>query len=202
MNRIQQQLNQADRYSNFVGLMRWVLPAGAALLLVLLFVWPSTVSVRSSLPPDTSGLREIINLTYRGFNKEDEPFTVTATRAVQEGTLEDVIQLTDVTARLERSGGGWVSLTAKAGAYTQKLNQVQLTGHVHLTDDQGYDVITEQADINLTTPAQAWGDKPVNGQGPKGNVKAQGFRITDEGKTVMFTGRARMELPPGNSQGK
>lgn len=195
MTPVEQQLARAGQYSRFVGLMRWALPAAAVVLLLLLFVWPSATTSPRDLPQANSGFREMTNLKYTGLNAKNEPFSVTATRAVQQGSLEDMVQLSDVAGRLERTGGGWVNIASQTGSYDQKANRVQLTGAVHLTDDTGYDVTTELANIDLNTPAQASGDKPVNGKGPKGAVKANGFRITDEGKTVIFTGRARLDLP-------
>jgi lipopolysaccharide export system protein LptC len=114
---------------------------------------------------------------------------------VQVGEVADSIDLETVTARLDRQGGGWVTITSQTGRYEQKANHVILTGQVHLKDDEGYDVVTEKAEINLAEPAHAFGDQPVTGMGPKGRINANGFRITDEGKTVMFTGRATLNVP-------
>jgi hypothetical protein len=40
----------------------------------------------------------------------------------------------------------------------------------------------------------AEGDDPVEGHGPSGDVKAQGFRILDRGDKIIFTGKADMLL--------
>lgn len=185
----------AQRYSRFVSLMRWALPAAAAVLLVLLFGWPSLTSDLKDLPATTMGQREMTNLRYSGMNAKGEPMRVTAARAFQVGEVADSVDLETVSARLDRQGGGWVTLAAQTGRYEQKANRVILTGQVHLKDDQGYDVVTEKAEINLTEPAQAFGDQPVKGVGPKGTINANGFRITDDGKTVMMTGRASLTVP-------
>ena len=36
----------------------------------------------------------------------------------------------------------------------------------------------------------------MEGQGPFGYLKAEGFRITDKGGRILFTGKARLELRP------
>lgn len=185
----------AQRYSRFVGLMRWALPAAVVVLLIMLFGWPSLTADLRDLPPTTMGQREMTNLRYSSQNAKGEPMVVTAARAVQVGEVADSIDLETVTARLDRQGGGWVTITSQTGRYEQKANHVILTGQVHLKDDEGYDVVTEKAEINLAEPAQAFGDQPVTGTGPKGRINANGFRITDEGKTVMFTGRATLNVP-------
>jgi lipopolysaccharide export system protein LptC len=195
---VREQLEQASRYSRFVGLMRWALPAAAAVMLLLLFAWPNQLGAPRDLPQDSPSQREMTNPRYQGSNARGEPMTVTASRAVQVGSLEDVIDLTEVTARLERQGGGWVTLEAKNGQYLQKTNRVTLSGQVRLRDEAGYDILTDKAEIDLNTPAQAWGENKVTGRGPRGSINANGFRITDEGKTVMFTGRSRLVLPQGS----
>ena len=192
---LHEQFERADRYSRFVSLMRWALPAAAVVMLLMLFSWPNANGDPHSLPTTSAGEREITNLNYRGLNNKGEPMVVTAARAVQVGTVEDLIDLTTVTARLDRAGGGWVTLAAQTGRYDKKSNHVWLTGNVTLKDNGGYDLLTDKAEIDLNTPAQAWGDSKVTGRGPRGAINANGFRITDEGKTVVFTGRSRLILP-------
>lgn len=193
--RVREQLDAASRYSRFVALMRWTLPAAAGLMLLLLFVWPNQLGDVRNLPQDSTGQREMTNLRYQGLNAKGEPMVVTASKAVQMGSLEEVVDLADVSARLERMGGGWASLQSQTGRYDQKSNRVTLTGQVRLRDHEGYDVLTDRAEIDLNHPAQAWGESPVTGRGPRGSINANGFRLSDEGKTVMFTGRSRLVLP-------
>jgi lipopolysaccharide export system protein LptC len=40
----------------------------------------------------------------------------------------------------------------------------------------------------------AYGQEPIEGQGPFGNIKAQGFRVIDRGERVIFTGKAKMVI--------
>lgn len=194
---VREELEAAGRYSRFVVLMRWTLPAAAVVMLLLLLIWPNQNGDVRSLPPTTMGQREMTNLRYSGLNAKNEPMVVTATRAIQVGDMQQAIDLENVKGELQRTGGGWVRLESLKGRYDQQANRVTLTGQVHVTDNDGYDVITEKAEIALNSPAQAWGEAPVTGRGPQGNIKANGFKITDEGKTVMFTGRSRLVLPQG-----
>ncbi len=193
-----EQIDAASRYSRFVVLMRWAMPAAAVLMLLLLLVWPNANGDVRELPKATSvGQREMTNLRYTGLNAKGEPMVVTASRAIQMGDMNAPIDLQAVKGELTRSGGGWARLESNSGQYDQKANRVLLTGQVHITDDAGYDIVTETAEIDLNSPAQAWGQQPVTGKGPQGNIRANGFRITDEGKTVVFTGRSRLVLPQG-----
>jgi lipopolysaccharide export system protein LptC len=43
----------------------------------------------------------------------------------------------------------------------------------------------------------AQGNQPVAAQGPFGTLTADGFRLTDRGQVVLFTGKARVVLEGG-----
>jgi lipopolysaccharide export system protein LptC len=47
--------------------------------------------------------------------------------------------------------------------------------------------------VNLKDKS-AWGDKPVYAKGPKATVQSQGFKVVDNGQTVIFTGKAKVVL--------
>lgn len=194
---IREELAAAGRYSRFVGLMRRALPGAAAVMLIMLLVWPNQNGDVRNLPTTSMGQREMTNPRYSGVNNKGEPMVVVASRAIQVGDMKDAIDLENVKAELTRSSGGWVRIESLKGQYNQENNRIVLTGEVHLTDNDGYDVVTDKAEIDLNSPSQAWSDQPVTGKGPQGNIQANGFRITDEGKTVVFTGRSRLELPQG-----
>ena len=40
------------------------------------------------------------------------------------------------------------------------------------------------------------GDQPVEGQNADGTLAAEGFQVLNDGKTVIFTGRAYMKIYP------
>ena len=193
---VTRRLMSANRHSRFVSLMRYALPVAAVVLAVVLLSWPGASRVDSQALPQTSmSQREMINPHYRGVNRRGEPLEIQAARAVQSGDLESVVDLEAVRGRLVRSGGSFVDISADRGHYDQKENHLVLEGSVHIVDDAGYDLVTARAEVDLSTPAQAWGDQPVSGVGPQGRLSGNGFRITDEGKTVVVTGRAQIELP-------
>ncbi len=175
--------------------MRKALPLLAVLLGLLLVIWPAVKNGPRDLPPSSMGQREMTNLHYTGQNANGEPMDVTAQHAIQVGKLEDLIDLTTIVATLTRASGSTVTITADTGRYDQVKNHMTLTSNVHVLDGEGYDLVTDKAEIDLATPAKAWGDAPVSGTGPNGRkISAGGFRVTDAGKTVVFTGRGRLDL--------
>ena len=75
-----------------------------------------------------------------------------------------------------------------------------LNEQVNLFHDSGYEFRTESAVIDLTK-GTASGTVSVAGQGPFGNLKAEGFRLVDKGKTIYFMGKSKLTVFPGAGGG-
>jgi lipopolysaccharide export system protein LptC len=82
---------------------------------------------------------------------------------------------------------------AKQGAYHRDLETLQLAGGVDLVHDQGYEIRTPSANVDLTTKT-AEGNEPVAAKGPFGELSSQGFRVTERGAIIEFTGKSRLVL--------
>jgi lipopolysaccharide export system protein LptC len=187
-------------YSRFVGIMKIVLPSIAAVLLLLLVVWPrlSLVDDRfhigfAKISPDQVQTLTMVNARYFGVDERNHPFTVTADSATEEDPKAGIIVLAAPKADFATKSGANVYLQAEQGFYHQKSQMLELVGDVSLFHDQGYEIHTEEAEIDLVK-GNAVGSKPVDGHGPQGEMKGEGFRISDSGKQVEITGRSSLML--------
>lgn len=196
------------RYSRFVGLMKVVLPAVAAALLGLLIVWPrlspqrqaSTVSLSQ---PDAARVDNLSvrNPKYYGTDEKNLPFTVTADVATQLDPNNMVVTLEKPAADLVRGDGTGMVIDANIGFYRQKDDTLDLMGHVDLYRDDGYELHTESARVEIAKGA-ASGDQPISGQGPAGTLSGEGFTSTDRGRTIVFTGKSKAVLEVGQPHAK
>ncbi len=191
----------SDTYSVFVGLMKFVLPAVAFLLVTLVLLWPQikqtekgiTRSIMSSLSIEDIENLQIVQPRFTGVDEGERPFMLTADLARQETAKADLVTLSAPKADITLEGGAWLAMTAKAGAYYQKAKILHLSGEVSLFHDDGYTVQTDEARIDFNT-GSAEGNRPVIGEGPLGTLRAEGFRVYDEGDRLMFTGRSRLVI--------
>ncbi len=189
-------------YSRFVTLMKICLPAGALALAGLVVLWPQMQvsdkgfrpGVASVGPQDADHLR-MVNARFSGLNDKTMPYTVTAPLAVQDGPEADEIELTSPKTDITLKDGSWLAITADRGRYFQGRQILDLFGMVNLFHDSGYEFQSTRAHIDLVA-GTAEGDQPVTGQGPFGELTAEGFRISDKGKTVHFTGTAKLVIYP------
>ena len=192
----------SERYSSFVGMMKLVLPLGAALLVFIVVAWPylggRDAGISLSFASIGRGLAENVFMTnarFLGSDDKDQPYTLTAAVMTQDDADPDVIRLTKPKADILLNEGSWYALTADAGKLLRDSERLSLEGAVQIFSDAGYEFHTERAEIDLRA-SRAYGDAPIEGQGPFGVLNADRFRLETKGRVIHFEGRVRMILYP------
>ncbi len=187
-------------YTVFVQTMRLVLPVVTVALVLVVALWSEFVAIEEQFE-DTGGVLSIedaerLRMTqprYSGVDQDGQPFQVTADGAQRDETDKDLVLLENPVADVTLSDGAWVLLRAENGVYNQTSEVLNLDGDVQLFHDGGYEFHTPVAVIDLADGI-ASGDQGVVGNGPFGDVDADGFVIKDDGMTIEFTGRAMVTL--------
>ncbi len=186
-------------YTRFVGLLKVALPALAVGILMLLVAWPRLhEGGPPPAPPQAADTLEMSHARYVGVDEQQRPFSVDSEKAVRSAEAPEVIDLVKPRAEMTLEDGTWVFLSGDQGRYNEKTGKLLLLGHVDLVHDKGYEFRTDEAHVDVGA-GNAWGDRPVEGQGPFGEIFSQGFRLFDKGKTIVFLGQARLNLAPGAS---
>ncbi len=190
-------------YSRFVTWMKIFLPAVAVLLVVLIMVWPDLQSKDnrfrigfSSLKLDANGDPSMVNPRYLGSDKSKQTYSITADLARNLLSGDAAIELEMPKADIALADGTWLVLTAESGVYGKTQGKLDLVGSVNLFHDSGYEFRTAKASVDLKKGI-AISTMPVEGQGPFGTLKAQGFRLERNNKVIYFTGKSSMTLYPG-----
>ncbi|MBI2242214.1 MAG: LPS export ABC transporter periplasmic protein LptC [Magnetospirillum gryphiswaldense] len=190
----------SHRHSRRVAMLRVVLPASALVLLVLLVIWPSLKPMEkgfqlgfADLAPTSVENLSMVNAHFHGIDKRNNPFAVTADRGTEEDPKNGVMVLDNPKADFVTQSGAGVYIEAKLGTYYQQEQWLDLEGDVNLYHDQGYEMHTQRARVNLKD-SSAEGHDPVTGKGPQGRLDGQGFRLSDEGKKIVITGQSGMTL--------
>lgn len=188
-----------EAHSRFVSRAKIALPTLAVAVLLIVVAWPMLERRNQPFiaPPD-AGQLEMSDARYRGEDEKSRPFEVRAERATRSNSQSKLVDLVKPEAEMVLDGGSWITISAESGRYDRQSGQLTLQGHVTLYHDQGYEFTTDTAEID-TAAGTAWGNARVTGQGPFGDVDAAGFRLANEGKTIVFTGRARLVLPNGGA---
>lgn len=194
-------------YGRFVGFMRILLPTIATALIILVALWPQITDQqqRYSITPakiaaEAAKTLTMVNGVYSGIDEKRRPFTLTAESIKLSNTDRAIVDLTAPKADLLMEDGSWVAVTAREGTYDREKKMLHLRGAVNLFHDSGYEFHTEAAVIDMMA-GDAFGTDPVEGQGPFGNIKAEGFVIRNRGEQVNFTGKSDLLLYPREVQG-
>ncbi len=180
-----------------ITLSKFMLPAGALLLLSSIALWPelnragdTARLVMHGLSATIDGAR-LTNAHYNGVDERGRPYTVTASTATQRG--EDRIDLTVPNADMTMENGSWINVKSKQGVYMRKDEQLDLSKDVVLYRDDGITMTTDSATVAMKDGA-ASGSEVTHVEGPFGTLDATGFTTLDKGSAIQFWGPARLEM--------
>lgn len=201
---VQRERKLSRWHSRMVGLLKLVLPATALGLLGLVVLW-SELQDDPQQPPATpqtaEGISTMDRPRYFGVDSKEQPYSVVARSANQVVGNDDLIELAQPQAEITLDDGRWLALLAADGRYERAASRLLLTGDVTLYRDDGFEAHTALAHVDFTA-GDAWGDAPVEVHGPRGEILAEGFRIGDQGATLVFTGPAQLRMRAAGSGGE
>jgi lipopolysaccharide export system protein LptC len=190
-------------YSRFVATAKRLLPVVAALVIALVALWPHIHTKDnkfrigiSALQDGDSGMPTMVNPRYVGSDSENRPFSVTADLARNLSLNTQAVDLEMPKADITMADGTWLVLTASEGHFDRLAKTLLLSGNVNLFHDRGYEIRTARVLVDIGEGA-ARGTDPVEGHGPFGDMKAEGFQMLDRGSTILLTGKAKVTFHPG-----
>lgn len=189
-------------YSSLVRFLKFMLPFVALCLVALVAVWPyvqkDTIAftigfVTSEIAGDQQPV--MVNPRYTGTDGRDRPYSITADLAHNLVQDTEQVDLDNPKADITLDDGTWLVVTADQGVYARANETLALSGSVNLFQDEGYELRSEEVVVDLDK-GTAESSTPSEGQGPFGNLTAEGFRVLNVGKTVLFTGKSHLVLYP------
>jgi lipopolysaccharide export system protein LptC len=196
----QQIFLRAQRHSRRVRILRVAVPAGtvAALAAVTLVSWLDPMRILSRLP--TAGGQLVVSGTkitmsspkLTGFTRDARPYELNARSAAQDITNPDVVELTDIRAKIESSDRTPITVTAIDGVYNRKSGILKLNRDIVLTTPS-YQVDLTEAVVD-TVNNNVVSDKPVQVKMLQGTVNAQRLEVAGGGEVIRFLGDVKMTL--------
>ena len=132
---------------------------------------------------------------YRGRDNQGRPFSLTAGEAVQRSAAVPIVELADLTARMQLSEGPAV-LLAPAGRYNIDDQLVAVDGVVRFATSDGYRMTVRNVSIDLPRRT-VLGAGGVEGAIPAGTFSADSIRADLDGRVLTLAGNARLRMVPG-----
>lgn len=195
----QMTLDQAQRRSRFVGFLRMLFVAGAAISAGIMVgpIIANTFNGASTTIESLEGDQVVtmVNARFTGRNVAGDAFVITADTARRRRADSSIIDLTN--PRLMDDKGTVV--TAPSGTYHQNDEFLDLFEDVRLVDEEGYVFTTTEARA-FVQDGRVEGVQPLDGSGPLGDVRADTYEILDEGNRVVLRGNVDMTIFPGDRE--
>lgn len=191
-------------YTTFVRVMRLALPVVAVGIIAILYT--RTGEQESAIVPveeyqkdiqeQQISRNELLNPKFESVDKKDQPYLITADRAIQGEKNKELIMLERPVGTMTMSDGVQVRMHSDTGAYRQDTERFFLQGNVHLEHAEGYRIFSEEAHIDLQKNF-AWSEKDVRGEGPDLSIEGAGVHANGKTGEIVFTGPAKLILEEG-----
>lgn len=186
-------------YSRFIRSLRFILPIFALILTVIVVTWDEAgrrvepAKKQDILPESATIQNELLKPVFNSVDEKNQPYTVTADRAIQGRDNPDIVQLEKPVADIKLENGEAINGDAKSGLYEQKTQKLNLEGDVHLRHSNGYTLSTEELRVDMVT-RKAYSGRDVFVDGEGGSIDAKGLEGDVGGEVLIFNGPATVIL--------
>lgn len=195
-----------ENYTPFIRSMRILLPLTALSIIAVLFSWnilksDKIVPAKTTPQAKASNVKnELLNPRFDSLDDKNQPYTITAARALQ-GTNEEPVLLESPMADIILKNGNWLAIQSDQGIYRQKNENLLLKKNVRLFYDQGFTFNTEELDIDIRA-GTAKTDLKVTGYGPSGRINASGIYADSQKELLQFKGPSKLIIYNINNKNK
>jgi lipopolysaccharide export system protein LptC len=189
------------RRSAFVGAMKIALPLAAVTVVAVLVAWPQFFRPEGIFRLGFGenvvepGAPTAVNVRFHGLDRHDRPYRVLADTATQDPADRSRTILAKPSADVALGNGGWLIVSANSGVFHDDARTLSLAGDIVVFSDQGYEFHGNAAAVDMAASTISSDDK-VWGQGPFGQLHANGLRIMDGGERIRFIKGVRVTLWP------
>jgi lipopolysaccharide export system protein LptC len=200
-----QKFRAARRHSLRVRLLRIALPVGIVLLLgvVVGLTYFNPVRMLTRLPLDPgkvtiSGTKVTMAAPrLAGYTNDQRAYELTARAASQDVTKPNMLELQDISAKVELQDKAIVELKAANGNYDRTAEMLTLLDHILLTSTAGYEARLTEAVVDVKA-GHVVSKKPVDVKMLNGTLTANRLEIINKGEVARFEGNVVMNLTLDN----
>jgi LPS export ABC transporter protein LptC len=153
-----------------------------------------------SIRPQTDKEVVVSHSRFTGFDKQQQPFAVTARNAVQHEDDKNKVRLVDVAAQMKRKTGENVAIKSKKALYDAQSRTIDLNGDVIIVSAGGFVAKMNAARVNIDEH-RLRSDTPVEVALPSGVIRSNGMEIIDDGARILFFNRVKATFGGGDRKG-
>ncbi len=193
----------AERYSQFVIVMKRVLPIAAAIVIMAVVAYslvPRVTDRGIKITVEKIGMVEndlaMIRPRLTGSDEKGNPFVITAEAAIQDKHDPHRARLKQVEADMNLANQRWLNATAEKGFVDTDAGKLTLDGGIAVYTDSGYELHTSSMRVDLRKNVLT-GDHSVTGQGPLGGLLADRFMVDRKKQQIYLYGNVHTTILAG-----
>jgi lipopolysaccharide export system protein LptC len=130
-----------------------------------------------------------------GYTKDQREYEVTAAAASQDTKNPTIVEMKEISGRIDMEDKSKVTLTAVAGVYDTKADLLTLSQEILITSTAGYQGRLSEAQVEVKK-GRIVSEKPVQMKMPQGTLDANRLEVTETGAVIRFDGGVVMVLTP------
>ena len=182
---------RAAAKARLAPVLSW-LAAGVGLVFVLAFLiqaglFAALVPAEKTTPVviENPGQITAHESTVTGFDREKQPYEVTAVKGSQDKDRPELVHLETVTAKFLKTTGQTYDLTANTALYNTKIRELDLDGAVTIREGKRFTARMAKAHVVVEDKVLT-SDTSVNVEFAGGTIVANGMHITNDGRNILF----------------
>ena len=188
--------NNNNAHSKIIKILKLILPFITIVIIIVVFSWNNmddTVKTIEEIEVSkpSIGQNELIDPRFESRDKNNNPFSVTASKAISSETDPDLIQMKRPIADVMLKDGAWLAIKGDDGTYWQKDQRLKLMGNVNIYHNEGYEVQSDDLDIDFDKQKASTNNK-VKAQGPVGIIEATSMSADMKIGNLIFKGPAKL----------
>ena len=189
---------QAQKHSTLVGLLKKALPI-AALGLVTWFVIMGFLNTKSigDISVKSSGISNGMLIMEQpkmsGFNRDNRPYNLVASRAKQDLKNPDIINMENLQATVPMQADIYADIRAKIGTYDSDKEWLILSRDIEINSQDGTRILLNSAEIDLSK-GKLISRHPVFVSTPTTQITADQVEVIDNGSIIIFKQKVRMTI--------
>lgn len=135
------------------------------------------------------------NPELSGFDKSKRPYSLSATKAIQDASNPNQVELEDIQAELPMNEKITATIKAGNGIYDADAKTLELSRKVNLVTSSGMTLSLEDASVDIGNSIMHT-NNPITGKSAQVDISSNAMMIEDGGNKLIFEGRVRMTLRP------
>lgn len=195
------QFRSAARHSRLVRFMRFAIPALIVAIGAVIFAATYFKPLIPVFPIDLGSITwlgtkiEMKSPRVQGYTTDQRPYELTARAANQDLTKLDVLELNELSAKVELRDGQRITMTSLNGVYDTKAEVLRLNDQIMINSTSGYEGRLSEATIHVSSGTIV-SESPVEVRLPNGLLTANRMEVRENGAMIKFGGGVEMNLKP------